>query len=133
MSFKLILVHNENIQTFEVILKHLEMEQKCIKAYVHSNVAFVAIGNKPKDSGPYHGLKSKKGPYHPQPRSKGGIAKKKKGKSNGEKNIAPVKCYNRGEMGHFGRDCPEPTKVALSTNNPELYVYSHAFIDNSLP
>jgi len=49
--------HNENIQTFEAISKHLEMEEERIKAYTLSNVAFVAKGSRLKGNMPYHGKK----------------------------------------------------------------------------
>ena len=73
---------------------------------------------------------------HPPPPQKGGpkteIAKKQKAEGNGEKNIAPVKCYNFGKKGHYTRDCPEPQKVPFSTYSPKLYVCSHVLVANSL-
>ena len=35
--------------------------------------------------------------------------------------------------GHFARNCPKLSKVPLSTESPELYVCSYAFVPNSLP
>jgi len=46
------MVHNENIQTLEVISKYLKVEEERLKAYNPSNVAFVAKGNGPKGNGP---------------------------------------------------------------------------------
>jgi len=44
-----------------------------------------------------------------------------------------VKCYNCGKKGHCAWNCPKLAKVPLSTETPELNVYSHAFVANSLP
>jgi len=54
-------------------------------------------------------------------------------KGNKEKNIARVKYYNCGKKGHFAQSYPEPTKVPSPTKTSEIYLYSHAFVDNSLP
>ena len=62
-----------------------------------------------------------------------GIAKKEKAKSNGDKSIARVKCYNCGRKGPYARDCPEPNKVLFPIKIPEVNVCSHAFVANSLP
>ena len=47
-SFKLIMTHNENIKTFEVVSKHLEMEHERLKSFPSSNVELVAKGSGPK-------------------------------------------------------------------------------------
>ena len=124
------MTHNENIQTFEAISKHLEMEEDRLKAYTPSNVVFVAKGNGPKGNNPCRGEKPKKGPHlpHENSRSKGGFVNEQKAKGKGENNVACVKCYHYVKKGHFTRDCPEPAKVPLSTKMFELDVYCHAFV-----
>lgn len=133
-SFKTFMAHSDHINTFEAISKHLEMEEERLKQYAPSSMAFVAKGSGPRNRKPYRGKKPKKGPRPPQnSRSNAGTAKKHKTKGNGAKDMARMKCYNCGKKGHFAQDCPEPAKVPTSTNNPELYVCSHAFVANSLP
>jgi len=43
-NFSLIMAHNNNIKTFETILKHLEMEGELQKSLAPPNVALVAEG-----------------------------------------------------------------------------------------
>ena len=63
---KLVMAHNENIQTFGAISKSLKMEKERLKAYTPSNVAFVAKRNGHKGNRPYHSKKPKKGPRPPE-------------------------------------------------------------------
>ena len=128
------MAHNDHINTFEAISKHLEMEEERLKQYAPSSMAFVAKGSGPKGRKPYCGKKPKKGHRPPQnSRSNAGTAKKHKAKGNGAKDIARVKGYNCGKKGQFAWDCPKPAKVPTSIKTPELYVCSHAFVANSLP
>jgi len=53
-SFKVIIKHNEDIQAFEAILKHLEIEEECMKVDAPPNVTLIAKGNEPRSNMPYH-------------------------------------------------------------------------------
>jgi len=129
-SFKLMMVHNKNIQTFEAVLKHLEIEEEGLKAYAHSNVPFVAKGNGSKDNKPYRSKKPKKGLCPPRNScSKGSVAKNQKAKGNGEKGIARVKCYNYGKKGHYAQDYPKLAKVLISNKIPScMFISIHLLL-----
>ena len=114
------MTHKENIQIFMAISKHLEMEKEHIKIYTPPNVSFVVKDCGPRGKRPYHGKQPKKGPHPSQNScSKGGFAKKHKGKGTGAKDIAHLKSYNCGKKGYFARDCllytsPSPRDGLLS-------------------
>ena len=128
------MTHNGNIQTSDVISKHLKIEEEPIRVYTSPTMAFVAKGCRPKSNRPYCGKKPKKGPYLSQnSQTKGGFGKKHKAKGTGDMDMTFVKYYNCGKKEHFAWDCLEPTKVLLSTSTSELYVCSHAFVVNCLP
>jgi len=55
------MAHNENIKTFDVVLKHLEMEDERQKSLAPPSVALVAKGGKSKGKRPFHGKQAKKG------------------------------------------------------------------------
>jgi len=58
---------------------------------------------------------------------------KQKAKGNREKNIACVKCYNYQKRKPFAQNRPHTIEVPSLTKAPKIYVYSHAFVVNSLP
>ena len=131
-NFSQVMVHNENIKTFDAILKHLKMEDERKKSLAPLNMALISKESKGKR--PFHGKQAKKGPCTPQnSRPRKGTAKKQKAKGNGDKNISSVNCYNCGRKGHYAWDCPEPSKVPFLTKIPDVNVCSHAFVANSLP
>jgi len=128
------MAYNKNIKTFNAISKHLEIEDERQKSLAPPSVALVAKGGKPKGKRPFRGKQAKRGQHVPQNSRPGkSIAKKQKVKSNGDKSIARVKCYNCGRKGHYTQDCPEPSKVPFPTKTPDVNVYSYAFVANSLP
>jgi len=54
-NFSQVMALNENIKTFNVISKHLEMKEEGQKSHAPSNVALVAKGSKLKGKRPFHG------------------------------------------------------------------------------
>ena len=74
-NFSQVMAHNDSIKTFEVISKHLKIEDE--KILSRPNVALVAKGCKPKGKRPFCDEQVKKDPRAPQNSQLGkGIAKK---------------------------------------------------------
>jgi len=48
--FKVLIAHRKNVTKFPKIFKHLEMEEKRLKALGHSNVALAVKWANPKDN-----------------------------------------------------------------------------------
>ena len=133
-NFSQFMAHNDNIKTFDVVSKHLEMEDEQQKALAPPSVALVSKGGKTKGKRSFRGKQAKKGQHAHQSSQPGkGVAKKQKAKGNGDKSIACVECYNCGKKAHYAQDCPEPSKIPFPTKTPDVNVCSYAFVANSLP
>jgi len=76
-NFSQVMAHNDNIKTFEAILKHLEMVDERKKSLAPPNVALVAKESKPKGKRPFHDKQAKKGPRTPQNSQPGKLIAKK--------------------------------------------------------
>jgi len=76
-DFSLVMAYNENIKTFDAILKHLEMEDERQKSLAPPSVALVSRGGKSKGNRPFRGKQAKKDQHAPQSsRPKKDIVKK---------------------------------------------------------
>ena len=115
-NFSQVMAHNDNIKTFDAISKHLEMKDERQKSLAPPFVALAVRESEPKGKKAFlwQTCQERSVCRSKLPTSKG-IAKKQKAKSNGEKSVARMKCYNYGRKGHYAWDCPEPNKVPLPT------------------
>jgi len=59
------MAYNDNIKTFDAVLKHLEMEDEQQKSFAPPSVALVAKGGKSKGKRPFCGKQAKKDQHAP--------------------------------------------------------------------
>ena len=128
-SFSLVMTYNENMKSFKVISKYLEMKDERQKCLPSSSVAFVPKERELKGKRPFRSGKHAKNDFRVLQNSqpKNGIAKKQEtSKGNEKKNTVRVKFYNCGRKGDLARDCPELAKVPSPTKTSKnMCVFMH--------
>ena len=131
------MTHNENIKTFDYLLRHLELEAKCLESSkatkaVKSGSAYVANNDSraPKES-KCKNYPSRQDSINGPTLKKAKNTKCKRGNCGG-KGIND-KCFNCNKEGQFARYCTKPRKVLPNFNSPKFFVSTHIMVAYSYP
>ena len=131
---KINMTHNDNIKTFDDIVRYLELEDECLQAAGISNKAYVTKSGSKKSfhkrKWKWKGSQGKKAKKSKEDKPKGNSCQR--GKRGGKKDFLKVKCYNYGQKGHFARDCVEPKNVVFHSTRV-AFVSSCVMMVDSCP
>ncbi|WCJ29450.1 Retrovirus-related Pol polyprotein from transposon TNT 1-94 [Euphorbia peplus] len=124
---KMHLTHIEGVTTFDVVVRHLELEEDRLASikvnaeahYVGSN----SSGRRPRAQGQKRKRSNGRGKEPVKEQRKAERPKEKKHKNRRKTNVSRVKCFNCQLKGHYANECTAP-KVRSNSCVSELYVSS---------